>query len=139
MRNNAVNPNTRTKNNKGNNYLFPLLICVAAGIMVTVLITLLCSIFITKVDSTALVTVFAFLALFIGAFVGGYLTGMAFRKEKIFMGLVSGLVFSLLWVLLNLLFIREPVTILSIIKYAMIILTSVGATFFVKPVKKKRK
>lgn len=118
---------------------FPFVICIPAGIIVTVLCLLLASIVVSRVDIPALVSVFSLISLALGSFVSGLLTAMAFRKEKFVMGAVSGVLFCLILIVLNILFFREPITIMSFVKYIVVIISSIGATYFIKPKKRKTK
>ena len=129
--------NVRTKG-KGNEYLFPLFICIAGGEIVSLLVTLLGALAVSQVDSQMLTTIFAFLAVGLGSIVTGFLTGMAFRKERFFMGLVSGLCLCLILVVANLLFFREPVTKLTFVKYGLILILTLGCALLIKPAKKRR-
>lgn len=137
MQSGASRQNTRTTKKK-KQYLFPLVICLAGGGIVGLFVTLLGALAVSQVDSQLLTTVFAFLSVGLGSVVTGFLTGLAFRKERFFMGLVSGLIQCLILVLANLLFFREPVTALTLIKYGVILVLTLGCALLIKPTKKRR-
>lgn len=137
MQTSTVSSNTNKKS-KGSKNLFPLLISIVAGEIITLVFLAVFSIFAMHTDSDGAMTFFAIVSAVAGAAVGGYLAGMAYRKEKFFMGLVCGICMCLILLVLNLLFFREPLAAWSFVKYLLMIAAAAGMTFLVKAGRKRK-
>ena len=139
-------PNNRTEKagsqhhkNKGNGYVFPLLVCFLAGFLTLALLLVLGSLIVSATDSQTVLTVTSWGILLISAGVVGLLCGKAFRQERAVMGLICGVLFCLFLALGNLLFYHHPFTVLMLVKYVAVIVVTEGTALIAKPVKKSKR
>ncbi|MGI5959469.1 MAG: TIGR04086 family membrane protein [Massiliimalia sp.] len=115
-----------------------MLISIAAGGIVMIVLMLLFSVFVMNTDHQAVIILLATISALAGTAVAGFLTGMAYRKDKLFMGIVSGIGMCLVLLVLNLLFFREPLSVWSIVKYILMIAVAAAMTFLVKTGRKRK-
>lgn len=126
------------KGNKAKPFVFPLILCVGAGEIITVILSLFFALIYAIADLPAVVVnIFTFVGLIVGSLVTGYLCALAFRKERGLMAIICGLTTTLILVIMNLLFFREPITAMSFGKYFAIILSTFLAAAFTTPPKSK--
>lgn len=137
MQTSTVN-SAKNKKSKGNKGIFPLLISIAAGGIVMIVLMLLFSVFVMNTDHQAVIILLATVSALAGTAVAGFLTGMAYRKDKLFMGIVCGIGMCLVLLVLNLLFFREPLSVWSIVKYILMIAVAAAMTFLVKTRRKRK-
>lgn len=116
----AARNNNSKKSAKG--FFFPMFVCVIGGELVTIVLAGFFAFIFALVDlPDVVVTGFVFVALILGALVTGHLCGKAFPQERGTMAIICGLMMTLILVLVNLIFFREPITAMSFAKYAAIL------------------
>jgi putative membrane protein (TIGR04086 family) len=126
------------KGTKAKPFILPLILCVGAGEIITIVLSLFFALIYAIADLPAVVVnIFTFIGLIIGSLVTGYLCALAFRKERGLMSIICGLTTTLILVIMNLLFFREPITALSFGKYFAIIIATFLAAAFTTPPKSK--
>lgn len=120
--------------------VFPVVVCIAGGELVTVILAAFFSFVFALVDLPEIaVMVFVFVALIFGAVVTGRLCARAFPEERGTMSIICGLMMVLILVLANLIFFREPITALSFGKYAAILLPAFLIAAVTKPARSRGK
>lgn len=115
--------------NKGSRYVFPLFVCFLGGFFTLFFLLLLGAWAVSRSDHPILLIGFAVTSLLLAVVVLGRLIGKAFPQERGFMGLIGGILCSLLLVGGNLLFFGQPVTMQSLAKYLLLPFVTMGVAF----------
>ncbi len=114
-------------------------ICMAAGFICFLIISLVMSIIVASADlSDAALTVMAFVCIASFAAVTGFLTGKAFSKNKLTAGLINGIILAIIWVIANIVSFRAPMSALTFVKLIVIILITTLCAVLTKNRKKRQ-
>lgn len=113
------------------NILLPLAVTTLIGGVCGLCSCFLWSFLLSAFEVLYLLPAFSLAVIFIAVSISALLTAKAFREDKLLMCAVSGAVWVMILILLNVIFFREEMTAMSIIRFAIAFFVPIGLSFCV--------
>lgn len=120
----SILPNN-TKTDDAQSFIKQILIGSACGIAATLLLVLIFGMVLTFSGMPLTIApVLSVIALGIGSFVAGFISSKLTKSQGLIKGIVCGIVFAVLMVLIGLIFIKDSIGIFTLVKFIVIFLLS---------------